>query len=113
MKVVVYTLTFSSQDSASFSNEEHSDFAPIRFIASIQNSSLLHRKSFRLPIRSSVSFFAGTARSRCLAQCLDTYRRVGLNALSMEESRPGTSESKKYDEWRLHMLKYRDSCKKE
>src|SRR6266508_3901695 len=101
-------LTLLSQDSTSFSNEEHSDFAPIRLIVSIQHRSLLQRKSFRLQNRSSVPFFASTTQSRCLAQCLDTYRRVGENVLSMEALSPGTSESKTYDERRLHMLKCRD-----
>src|SRR5258705_8034328 len=110
IEATVCILTPSSQDSASFTNEEHSDFAPIKFIASIQNSSLFSRKSFSPQIRSSVSFFAGTARSRCLAQFFDTYRRVGENVLSMEESSPCTSESKTYDERRLHMLKCRDAC---
>ena len=96
-------LTRRSQASQSFSAKKQSDFAPIRFIASIQNISLSSTNSFNAEMRS----FFSRPRTRCLAQCLNTYRNVGENVLSMQASSPGTSQSSKYDDGRLHMLKQR------
>src|SRR5882762_939913 len=64
-------LTLLNQSSASFNNGAHSNLASIRFMASIQNSSLSHMNSLRWRNSSLVSISAGGARDRCLAQCCE------------------------------------------
>src|ERR1700734_4047031 len=98
-------LTLFNQSSASFNNGEHSDMTSIRFIASIQNSSLSDMKVLRQRSRSLVSFSAGAARNRCPAQHRAAYCRVDVIFLCVLSLSPDTSESKPYDESRSHMLK--------
>jgi hypothetical protein len=54
-------LTLLNHSSASFNNNAHSNLESIRFITSIQNSSLLHIKSSRNCNSSLVSLSAGAA----------------------------------------------------